>query len=381
MKKAIVLGAGMVGRTIAKDLAKDFEVAVADVRDDALARVDRSLGIATFQRDLSKPDEVKKLVARHDVVVGALSSALGKQTLRAVLEAKKPYCDISFMADDPLELSTLAEENGVCAVVDCGVGPGMTNMFAGWAAARLSPCTEISLAVGGVPAVREWPFDYKVAFAPSDVLEEYTRPARFVRDGRLVTMPALTDLELVEIDGVGTLEAFNTDGLRTLLATLPDVPNMIEKTMRWPGHTELMRVFRETGFFDTTPIEIAGVKVRPIDVTSALLFPKWTYVEGEVDLTIVRARIEGLEDGEPTRYTWDLVDRTDEATGVSSMSRTTGFPAAIMARFLADRRFAKPGVHPPETVAREPGLLEAMLEEHEKRGVVYRFERQHGALQ
>jgi saccharopine dehydrogenase-like NADP-dependent oxidoreductase len=156
---------------------------------------------------------------------------------------------------------------------------------------------------------------------------------------------------------------------------------MIEKTMRWPGHTELMRVFRETGFFDTTPIEIAGVKVRPIDVTSALLFPKWTYVEGEVDLTIVRARIEGLEDGEPTRYTWDLVDRTDEATGVSSMSRTTGFPAAIMARFLADRRFAKPGVHPPETVAREPGLLEAMLEEHEKRGVVYRFERQHGALQ
>jgi len=217
--------------------------------------------------------------------------------------------------------------------------------------------------------VRRWPFEYKVGFAPEDVLEEYTRPARLVKDGKPVTVPALTDVELVDIDGVGTLEAFNTDGLRTLLSTMNGVPQMVEKTMRWPGHAALMRIFREAGFFGGEPVDARGTAVRPIDLSAALLFPMWRYEEGEADLTVARVRVDGLEQGLPTRHEWVLVDRYDQETRTTSMSRTTAFPAAIMTRFMASGRFARPGVHAPETVGRELGITEAMLGELETRRI------------
>jgi len=369
MKRVIVLGAGMVGRTIAHDLARDFEVTVADASDAALAGLRPDLGIAKTRRDLSKPEEVARTVAPYDLVVGALPSAMGFRTLRAVLEARKPICDISFMGEDPLSLTSLAEEAGVCAVVDCGVGPGLTSMLVGLSTLRLGRTLSIEVLIGGVPAARHWPFEYKVAFAPEDVLEEYTRPARLVRDGKQVVVPALTEVELVDVDGVGTLEAFATDGLRTLLSTMTDVPQMVEKTMRWPGHAALMRIFREAGFFGTDPVDARGTEVRPIDLSAALLFPMWRYEEGEVDLTVARVRVEGLDDGVRTRHEWVLVDRYDDTTRTTSMSRTTAFPAAVMTRFIADGRFAQPGVHAPEVVGRSPGLTEAMLRELEARRV------------
>jgi lysine 6-dehydrogenase len=369
MKRVIVLGAGMVGRTIAHDLASDFEVTVADASDAALASLRSDLGIAKTQCDLAQPEEVKRAVARHDLVVGALPSAMGFRTLRSVIEAKKPICDISFMGEDPLSLTSLAQEAGVCAVVDCGVGPGLTSMLVGLSTLRLTRTLSIEVLIGGVPRERHWPFEYKVGFAPEDVLEEYTRPARLVREGKQVVVPALTDVELIDVDGVGTLEAFATDGLRTLLSTMADVPQMVEKTMRWPGHAALMRVFREAGFFGTDPVDARGTQVRPIDLSAALLFPMWRYEEGEADLTVARVRVDGLDAETTTRHEWVLVDRYDEATRTTSMSRTTAFPAAVMTRFLADGRFARPGVHAPEIVGRAPGLTEAMLRELEGRGV------------
>jgi len=369
MKQVIVLGAGMVGRTIARDLARDFEVTVADASDAALASLASEPGITTTKRDLSSLEELARVVAPYDLVVGALPSAMGFQTLRAVIEAKKPLCDISFMGQDPLALDALARERGVCVVVDCGVGPGLTSLLVGLSTTRLAETRSIEVLIGGVPALRRWPFEYKVGFAPEDVLEEYTRPARFVREGKAVTLPALTDVELVDVDGVGTLEAFNTDGLRTLLTTMRAVPNMVEKTMRWPGHAALMRVLREAGYFGSEPVDARGTKVRPIDLSAALLFPMWRYEEGEADLTVARVRVEGLDAGVLTRHEWVLVDRYDDATRTTSMSRTTAFPAAIMTRFMAAGRFAQPGVHAPESAGREPGVTEAMLAELEARGV------------
>jgi saccharopine dehydrogenase-like NADP-dependent oxidoreductase len=369
MKKVIVLGAGMVGRTIARDLARDFAVTVADANEAALGALAGEPGITTTRRDLSSAAELGRVVEPHDLVVGALPSAMGHRVLRAVIEAHKPICDISFMGEDPLDLDPLAQARGVCAVVDCGVGPGLTSLLVGLSSTRLTETTSIEVFIGGVPEVRRWPFEYKVGFAPEDVLEEYTRPARFVRAGRPVTVPALTDAELVDVEGVGTLEAFATDGLRTLLTTMSHVPDMVEKTMRWPGHAALMRVFREAGFFGSEPVNARGTEVRPIDLSAALLFPLWRYQEGEVDLTVARVRVHGLDQGVPTRHEWVLVDRYDEASRTTSMSRTTAFPAAIMTRFMASGRFTRPGVHAPEVVGREPGLTQAMLAELEARGV------------
>jgi lysine 6-dehydrogenase len=381
--KALVLGGGMVGSAIAADLASDrrLSVTVADRSDAALARLAR-LGLATVRADCSDPARITALATGADVVVGALSSVLGLAALRAVIEARRPYVDISFMAEDALSLSNLAVERGVTAVVDCGVAPGMSNLLCGHAVQRLSLCERLEIYVGGLPVVRRWPYDYKAPFAPHDVLEEYTRPSRLVEDGRVVVREALSEPELLEFEGIGTLEAFNTDGLRSLATTLK-VPWMKEKTMRYPGHIALMRVLRESGFFAKEPLQVrtaggpAGVEpggmvtVRPLDVTAALLFPKWTFDEREADLTVMRVTAFGREGGRAVRLQWDLLDRYDPETDTRSMSRTTGFPAAIVARWLLDKRFERPGVHPPETLGHEPALVKEMLAELEQRGVVY----------
>jgi len=375
MTRAIVLGAGMVGRTMAVDLIgdADFDVAIADVNTASLREIDESdRGITTVEADLSDSASVKRLVADYDVVLGALSSRIGFSTLRSVIEAGRPYCDISFMPDDALELDELAKEHGVTAVADCGVAPGLSNLLVGYADSQLESLTNVRIDVGGVPRERNWPFEYKAGFAPSDVIEEYTRPARVVVNGRTVVQPALTDAELIDFPGVGTLESFVTDGLRSLIDTIT-ADHMVEKTMRYPGHAELMRVLRHMGLFGEEPIRLPGnpsVEVRPIDVTSALLFPVWKYEPGEADLTIMRVIVEGIDrDGKATRFSWSLFDEFDQETQTTSMSRTTAFPATIVARMLVDGSFSRPGVNPPEFVGREPGLADRVLAELNQRGI------------
>jgi saccharopine dehydrogenase-like NADP-dependent oxidoreductase len=374
MTRAIVLGAGMVGSLMARDLAADpgFEVTAADVRPEALARFASGDRVRTLQADLGDSTAIGRAVQGFDLVLGALSSSLGMQTLRAVIEAGKTYCDISFMAEDPTSLDALARERGVTAIVDCGVSPGVSNVAIGRAVAELDVTESIEILVGGLPVVRRWPYEYKAPFAPHDVIEEYTRPARIVEDGRVVVREALSEPELVDFEGVGTLEAFNTDGLRSLIGSFPEIPHMRERTLRYPGHIALMRVLRETGYFSKEAVTIGSTKVRPLDVTAALLFPKWSFDEGEQDLTVCRVEVTGTKQGKKTRYVWELYDAYDAATKTRSMSRCTGFPATIMARMLADKRFVKPGVHAPEVCGAAPGILEAMLGELGKRGIAYR---------
>jgi saccharopine dehydrogenase-like NADP-dependent oxidoreductase len=370
-KKVIVLGAGMVGQAIARDLAADagLRVDVADVRKEALDRVAGQAAVGTVRADLANPAAVGRLVAGYELAVGALPSVIGLQTLRAVIEAgRSQYVDISFMPEDALELDSLAREHGVTAVVDCGVAPGLSNMMCGVAAARLKPVESVEIYVGGLPVERRWPFDYKAGFAPWDVLEEYTRPSRVVEHGRVVVKEPLSEPELLDFAGVGTLEAFNTDGLRSLVRTI-DAPFMKEKTLRWPGHAELMRVLKETGFFSLEPVDVGGQKVRPRDLTAALLFPKWTFAEGEADLTVMRVRVSGMEDGRRVALGWDFVDRYHEATALRSMSRSTGFVATSVARLVAAGGFRRPGVHAPEALGGEPGLLDHVLADLLARGV------------
>jgi lysine 6-dehydrogenase len=303
-------------------------------------------------------------------VVGALPSALGLQTLAAVIDAKRNYCDISFLPEDPRCYADAARAAGVTVVYDCGLAPGMSNMFAGYAAAELDTCERVDLYVGALPVERHWPYQYKAGFSPLDVIEEYTRPARLIEGGEQIVKPALSDTELVDVPGVGTLEAFNTDGLRSLVDTVR-APWMREKTLRYPGHAEVMRLLRETGFLSRDPVDLNGQMIRPLELTAALLFPKWTFQPGEADLTVLQARIEGRRGPERVRYVWDLLDHHDAKNDTRSLSRTTAFPAAVMTRWLATGHYRNPGVHPPEVPARVPGLLNEMLSELAKRGVRY----------
>lgn len=369
-KRVIVLGAGLVGATMARDLAADesLDVAVADVSERNLARLSAAANLTRTQADLGSADAVRKLIAPFDLVVGAMPSMLGFMVLRTVIESGKPFSDISFMAEDAMELDALAKKHNVTAVVDCGVAPGLANLIIGDCARRLDVTEDVTFYVGGLPKNPTWPFQYKAPFAPSDVLEEYTRPARLKENGKVVAKPALSEPEILEFPKAGKLEAFNTDGLRSLLKTI-DCPNMKEKTLRYPGHIELMRVFRETGLFRKDEIEVRGQKVRPLDVTSKLMFPMWELQPNEPEFTVMRVIVEGRRGTARTRYTYDLFDENDPVTGAHSMARTTGFPCAIVARMILRGEIKEKGVLPPELLGKTPGMLDHVLAELSKRGV------------
>jgi len=368
--KIIVLGAGLVGSAIAIDLSHNQEVTSADINPEALNKFKNYPKIKTVQADLNQPEAVKNLVADFDLVIGAVPGFMGFQTLKTVIEAGKNIVDISFMPEDFLQLDKLAKKNRVVAIADCGVAPGMGNIILGHHNKNMQ-VKSYECLVGGLPVIREWPYEYKAVFSPIDVIEEYIRPARFIQNYEMVTKEALSDPELIHFDEIGTLESWNSDGLRSLMQTMKNIPNMIEKTLRYPGNIEYLRVLRESGFFSYDEIEVNGTKIRPIDVTSKLLFPKWKLKKGEEDFTIMRIVIEGTEKGIPKKYTYNLLDRYDKNTETISMARTTGYTCTAAANLMLDGGFSEYGVNSPEYLGTGEGNLAYILRYLEERGVKY----------
>jgi saccharopine dehydrogenase-like NADP-dependent oxidoreductase len=364
----MVLGAGRVGEAIARDLAAAdrFDLTVADVSQEALDRLAAVTGLKTERADLAAGGEIARLVAGHDLVVGAVPGPMGFATLGRVIETGVNVVDISFFEEEPWPLNQLAMDRGAIAVMDCGVAPGCSNLILGRAEASWESVEAFRCYVGGLPVARHWPYQYKAVFSPIDVIAEYTR-----QGGEVVTRPALTEIEALDFDEVGTLEAFNTDGLRTLLKT-SKVPEMKEKTMRYPGHCEQMCMLRDTGFFESDPIEVGEVMVRPIDVTAELLIPAWQLEEGEEDVTVMRIEIDGVVEGERVRRRYDLLDRYDHETGITSMARTTGYTCTAMVNAIADGLWSELGLSPPEMVGRNQACFDFIFNYLAERGV--RFE-------
>lgn len=361
-KRVVVLGCGRVGQAMVKDLAteQDWEITAVDAFDTAFSGLQGFTNIATRQADLSDPAVVAQVVSGHDLAVGAVPGPMGAATLRSVIEAGVDIVDISFFEEDPFHLHELAVQRGVTAVMDCGVAPGFSNLALGHSQTVFDELSSFICYVGGLPEVRRWPYEYAAVFSPIDVLAEYTRPARIVEKGSEVVREALSEIELLDFPGVGTLEAFNSDGLRTLL-TVDGIPDMKEKTMRFPGHAERMRMLRETGFFGEDEVEVGGAKIRPIDLTATLLFPKWQLPEGEGDQTVMRIAVEGILDGRKIRRTWDMLDRFDHEGGITSMARTTGYTCTAAVRALAAGLYNEPGLVPPEVLGRAPGVYDFIV--------------------
>jgi saccharopine dehydrogenase-like NADP-dependent oxidoreductase len=370
--KILILGAGLIGGPMAIDLAKDseFNITLADINKDSLDKIGEKNKISTIQKDLSNSNSIKEIVKDFDIVLNAVPGFMGYNTLKAIIESRKDVVDIAFFPENPFTLDELAKKNNVTAIMDCGVAPGMSNVLIGYIDHLLDKTETALIYVGGLPEVREWPYEYKAVFSPIDVIEEYTRPARYVENGNLVTRPALSDAEFLDFPNIGTLEAFNSDGLRTLAETI-DAPNMKEKTLRYPGHIEKMAVLRETGFFNKEEIDIKGIKISPLEFTSKLLFPKWQLKEGESDITVMKVIVEGTKDGEKLRYTYDLFDRLDKETNTHSMARTTGYTATMAIRMLAKGLYEEKGISPPEFIGRKSECVRFILKGLEDRGIFY----------
>ncbi len=369
--RIIVLGTGLVGSAIVKDLCSNYRVTAVDISSENINMLKGLDNVKAVTADLSDSSILKDLVRDHDLVIGALPGSMGYKSVKDTIEAGKDMVDISFFPEDPFGLDRLARNKGVTVVTDCGVAPGMSNIILGHHHSVMS-VEKYECYVGGLPVIRQWPWQYKAVFSPIDVIEEYTRPARYMLNGNIVIRDALSEPEYIEFDEIGTLEAWNSDGLRSLLRTIP-VPNMIEKTLRYPGTIDYLRMLREAGFFSYDEIEVKGNKVRPIDLTSSLMFPQWQLKEGEEEFTVMRIIIEGLDKGEKYRYHYDLHDRYDRENNITSMARTTGYTCTAVANLLMEGMYESPGINPPEFIGKTEGHLKFILGYLKERGVVYNF--------
>ncbi|SNR52491.1 saccharopine dehydrogenase family protein [Lutibacter flavus] len=375
MSNIIVLGAGMVGSTMAIDMAKKHSVTITDFSEEALNKaVKKCDQLIPIQVDVTNKTELQKTIKSFDLVICAVPGFLGFETLKSIIEAEKNVIDISFFPENSLELNQLAKNHNVTAIVDCGVAPGMGNIILGYYNGKLD-LTDFECLVGGLPKIKKWPFSYKAPFSPIDVIEEYTRPARYVENGNIIVKDALSDCEYVDFDGVGTLESFNSDGLRSIIFTMSHIKNMKEKTLRYPGHVEYIKVLKESGFFNEEKITLNGSEISPLDFTSKILFNEWKLGDTEEELTVMRISLKGTnKKGEQKTIVYNLHDEYCAKTKTSSMARTTGYTATAAANLFLDGLFEEKGVFPPELVGKNENCFNYILNYLKERNVVYKLE-------
>lgn len=372
MGNIIVLGAGMVGSTMAIDLSKDHRVTLTDLNIQRLNHVKgKCPNISILQLDVCDQTKLNSALKDFDLVVCAVPGFLGFETLKQVIESGKNVVDISFFPENALDLDQLAKAKGVTAIVDCGVAPGMDNILLGYYNEKLK-LTDFECLVGGLPKVKKWPFSYKAPFSPIDVIEEYTRPARYVENGNVIIREPLSDCEFIEFDQVGTLESFNSDGLRSIIFTMPHIKNMKEKTLRYPGHVEYVRVLKESGFFNKKKILVNGNEISPLDFTSKILFDEWKLGENEEEITIMRVTLKGEnEKGEIEEVVYNLFDEYCPSTQTSSMARTTGYTATAVSNLFLQGLFNDKGVFPPELIGKNEACFNYILNYLKDRNIHY----------
>lgn len=372
MSKVIVIGAGMVGSAMAIDMTKNHEVTLTDINLTVLEEIKSKMSDLQIQTlDVTNKKVLQETIAPYDLVICAVPGFLGFETLKSIIEAKKNVIDISFFSENSLELDELAKAMEVTAIVDCGVAPGMDNIILGHYN-EIMKLTDFECLVGGLPKEKKWPFCYKAPFSPIDVIEEYTRPARYVENGFEVVREALTDCDYVDFDKVGTLESFNSDGLRSIIHTMPHIPNMKEKTLRYPGHVEYIRVLKESGFFSESSIEVNGTQVSPLDFTSKILFNEWKLGPHEEEITVMRITLKGENSkGQIEEVTYNLHDEYCQNTKTSSMSRTTGYTATAAANMFLEGLFSEKGVFPPELVGKHETCFNYFLNYLKERNIHY----------
>jgi saccharopine dehydrogenase-like NADP-dependent oxidoreductase len=353
----VVLGAGRVGKVIAADLSKDFDVTSADVSAAALEKLAARFPVKTRVTDLSDAKAVGAAIADADLVVCAVPGFMGFQTLKTIIENGKNVVDISFFGEDALELDALAREKGVIATVDCGLAPGNSDFIAGYYADKMQ-IDDFEFLVGGLHFGRTGPNGYLPTFSPVDVWEEYIRPARYVREGKTITMPALSEPEIVEYNVGGhhlVLEAFNTDGLRSLITTMHGrIPNMKEKTLRYPGHIAYIEELKQTG--------------KP------WVPDTWKPGDDESEYTLLRINLTGKMNGAAKKISYTLFAEYDKENQFSSMSRTTGHTCTGVVRCVLDGTFTRKGISPPSYIGEATGCLESILKHLNARNI--HFERE-----
>ena len=370
----LVLGYGNVGSIVAKDLAESMpsaNLAIAgrhEIKAKEVAATINRKNVTTIRLDADAYDGIVDAMKTFDLIVGTLPGDLGYRSIQVAIDAKVDMVDVSYMPENPLTLDKHAIKAGVTVVPDCGVAPGLSNLLVGHVLSKLDQVESIHIMVGGLPKEPVPPLGYVLTWSPTDLIDEYTRKANIIQHGRVVEVEPLTGLEEIEFPGVGKLEGFYTDGLRTLLYTIKDVKNMWEKTLRYPGHAHSIKLLETLGFFSKDPIQVDKARLAPRDVTVEVL--KKSLLRPEVeDLLAMKVEVSGTAKREKKRYVYHLLDHYDRENAIKAMARTTAYPASIVSQLIAKNMVKKKGLVPLEKLGARDNIFSTIMTELEKRHV------------
>ncbi|MEM3704217.1 MAG: saccharopine dehydrogenase family protein [Candidatus Bathyarchaeia archaeon] len=371
--KALILGCGRIGSVAAQDFAENIsaEVVVADKSQERAKNVVEKIGrknVSWIQLDATNQDQLITTIKRFSIVIGFLPATLGYSLAEACISAGKNLVDVSYMLENPLTLNDKAVKAGITVIPDCGLAPGISNILVGHAAEALDKVRTVHIMVGGFPQKPIKPLGYAITWSPESLIDEYTRKARIIKGGKVVKVEALSGIEKIDFPGVGKIEAFYTDGLRNLIDTLGSVEEMWEKTLRYPGHAEKVKLLKDLGFFDEKEVDVEGVKVSPRKLT-VKLFEHRLLKPKVKDVVALNVEVSGIKNGKRMLYSYRLLDHYDEKTGFTAMARTTAYPASIIAQLILKNAVKEKGVVPPEKIGMNKAFFKLFLEELERRGV------------
>jgi len=372
--RTIVLGTGHIGSVIAQDLAENLPSAKIVMADkdqnrakEAAARIHKK-NVSFVQLDVFDRSVLVNTLRGFDLVIGALPGEIGYKALEACIDAKVNMVDVSFMPENPLPLDKEASKAGVTIIPDCGVAPGLSHILLMRGISKLDQVQNAEILVGGLPSKPIPPLGYTITWSVEGLIDEYTRKARIVRDGKVVEVEPLDHLGEFQFAGVGKLEAFYSDGLRTLLHTATNVKNLAEKTLRYPGHVEKIRLLRDMGFFDDKPIQVEKGRVSPRSVTVKLLERKLKKPEVP-DILAMLVKVEGTKDGKRIIHSFRLLDHYDRRTKISAMARTTAYTASCVAQLVAREAIKTKGVVPPEKLGADEAVFKKLMALLKKRNI------------
>ncbi|HVH16189.1 MAG TPA: saccharopine dehydrogenase C-terminal domain-containing protein [Candidatus Angelobacter sp.] len=368
--KVLVVGSGKVGSEIARDLARSSEVdsvIVADAQPKNLKNVRGYEKIRTRRLDISQRKPLLVTMRRVDLICGALPGRLGFQLMTYAVEAHRDLVDISYTPENPFKLHSKARDQENIVVPQCGVAPGFTNMCVGDASRRLGTITKVRVFVGGLPQKPTPPLNYRIVFSLEDVINEYSRPARIIENGKEKMVDALSGRGFLNFPGVGRLEYFITDGLGSLPRSFPKVREMFEYTLRYPGHAEMMNTLRILGFLDREEVQVNGSSVIPRKLSIALLRDTMSLGRPE-DLLALRVEVEGSV-GKKSLLSYRILDYYDPKSKVSAMARTTAYPCTSVALLVGRKKLRSIGIVPPEKIAKNPSHFGFVLSRLRSKGV------------
>jgi saccharopine dehydrogenase-like NADP-dependent oxidoreductase len=374
LMRVLIIGCGRMGSVAAEDLSLRMdaaEVVVADKNLEVAKETVRKIGrsnVSWLQLDAANQKELVGSLKDFDLTLGFLPPKLGFRLVEACIQTGKSLVDVSYMPENPLVLHEKAVDANVTIIPSCGLAPGISNILVGHAIAELDKVERVHILVGGLPEKPVPPLGYTITWSPNSLIDEYTFKARIIKSGQIVEVEALSGLEEVDFPGIGRLEAFYTDGLRTLLYTIRGVDEMWEKTLRYPGHVDKIKLLRDLGFFDDEKIAVDGVSLQPRRLT-ARLFEKMLHKSNVRDVVALKVEVYGLKNGGKIRHTYTLIDYYDEKSGVTAMARTTAYTASIVAQLILKGSISLKGVVPPERLGMDKGIYQQIMAELEKRGI------------